>query len=181
MEDFKKCLALSDGEGMAEAIGSKCNCFGTPKLTEGLDEKELGILTLCGYLTLFELSDWWEQSELKGWDERKKASALFAYNNRGILSQQFEELTGISMSLKRFDFDRNYSLGNRMKLKPNREMFANAGYPWMPDFTAKMGNEHSTIQQTFTRWFVFEVLFKKYPEDSFAGNNPRGGVSFPFI
>lgn len=179
-ERFQKAFAEGNGSAMAEALTDTFNAFGQPKI-DGLTEEEMKGIRLCGYLTLFELCDWWEASGCDGWDERKKASALFAYRNKNLLSEQFKKLTGLDAFPERLPFDANYNLGRRMELKPNRDAYVNAGYAWMPEFTAIMYTEHSTLQQSFIRWFTKEILFKDYPEGIFEGNNDRGTISFPFI
>ena len=179
-EKFQKAFAEGDGGEMASALGSLFNRFGQPSM-DGFTDEEQNALRLCGYLTLFGLCDWWEASDLDGWDDRKKASAIFAYNNKAILSEQFKALTGLDAFPERIPHDEKYNLGRRMCLKPNRERYENSEYAWMPDFTSTMYTEHSTLQQSFIRWFTQAILLKEYPEGTFAGNNDCGTISFPFI
>lgn len=176
-EKFKKAFAEGDGKGMASAIGTMFNTFGSPKM-DGFSDEEMNGIRLCGYLTLFSLCDWWERSGLNGWDDRKKASAVFAYRNKDLLQEQFSSLTGLPAFPEAEQ--RGYELGQRMRAMPDSP-YSKAGYGWMPPFVTEMCTEHSTLQQSFVRWFTKEILFRDYPEGIFEGNNDMGTVSFPFI
>lgn len=173
-EEEGKELALNI-EDLFNGLGSKAK-----GIYEGLSAKGKNRMLLCAYLALFDVARWWIANGCDGWDDRKKASAIFAYRNLDFLSERFEETTGLPAMPE--CPDERYGYFHMMTSGWNQKKYIDSGYEWMLGFMSKWGNAHSTLMQSFIRFMVNEVILPSYPDHKFAGNTSYdGSIAFPFI
>lgn len=178
----KETITEKDGADLAVDIeslfnGSGCNA---KAFYAEMSKNAQNRFLICAYLALFDAAKWWINSELNGWDERKRASAIFGYRNLDLLSKQYEELTGLQAMPECSDNRCGYYgvLVNGW----NRKTIIDAGYEWILGFAGKWASAHSTLQQSFIRFAVNNILLVKYPDGTFIGNRVYDdGISFPYI
>ncbi len=142
------------GADVCRELGSAFNCFGSyskmmAELNDALTEygkDRLKIYICCAAMSLARS---YAVNGCTCWDDRKKASEQFAYENEATFKAMFEEITGFVPEIVDNTMSYYPRAINRAQWRDRQDMLG---------FLSKWADEHSTIKQAMFGGYVRGVL-----------------------
>lgn len=164
----------ANGREIAEKLSCVFNRFGgytnmAKELYDALSPAGKKKLMVCLSLAAMQMSHEWKACGYNSWDDRKKASLSFSYNNKLYFDKLFEKNAGFALEVE----DNSPYFQSCVRYTQIKDTF-------MEGFLGKWVNIHSTLKQAFFGGMVQGVLVEN-TKTSFVPPLNYGEVFFPFI
>jgi len=163
----------ADGVQIARLMESAYNCYGSygrmsKELWEELTPSGKKRLMTCISLAAMQMSHEWKCCGFDSWDDRKKASLSFSFNNSSYFEKLFEKNAGFPLQV----VDRGPCFWDCVCSAQTKDTF-------MEGFLSRWTNVHSTLKQAFFGGMVRGVLVENAGV-TFVPPLNYGEVVFPF-
>ena len=129
-----------------------------------------------------ELAFNWIAKDFDDWDDRKKMSEIFSYNNLSSIENLFAMYSDIKMCLSGESRDNVKAVcyfPSWLSKNIGRDKFV--GNEWIMRFAEKWTSMHSTLKQSYFGGVFRGVIEPANPNHDFSPNSQYGGIIFPFI
>lgn len=158
-----------DARKVAGCLSSSFNCFGgfekiAVELYSGFTRTGKKRFDALFAVSMLELADRWRKNGRDYWDDRKKASMSFAYQNEDFFRSLYEKCIGHPMEEVVSDTTRPRSFVESYQF-PREEA-------WVRGYLHKWVDIHPTLQQAFTKGVVKSGTYADLPFET---------ANFPFI